>query len=661
MFRIDTVGATEDNKFTEGSPSSGTRATVVSAEWLNSLQEEVANVIEGDGEALSKTDNEQLSKAFGRRVRYARNIAEMEALSLSAGTTIYLAEEGRSGDFLVKSGAAPSDPENGIYVVLANGNYAARADRQTVTVEMFGAVGDGADDDSAALAGVANYINTEDLPVHFDRSYLADQATTDLLLSLKASNLRGFGAIIDPNGNRIPLGNEYKTRGLFETRNVPNSSAFSWLDILPTVHGVGNVDASESAVNYAKRIHAGLIGSGVVYVDPVYGDDANVGNFANPVATISEAVRLRNPSQIYLLGSSNRNSPAIFRKFEFRTTDTPGAKLKIITAVGHCAIEEDGDDLSALTWTSVGGATPNVYQSPPLTGAIPPRAVLWSKYQDTNGGPLRIPERASVTEINTEGYGWYFDGSALFIRLQARNIESIKSEMRAVYADSTSRCLIYGTKAVFEVEKEGSLVFNGVKLSPLEFSGARAEVFTGPGVTINYSNGHGVDSLGADTIFEGLEVFAAKLDNIHYGDSGGLGCRALEINCISFEAGDVATQGGLAAGTDNGSAMHGTGHIARYAGRYFNNNGPDVVDSSSGHYWNVGVEAYASGLPGNAYGFDVIGGTMWLDTCHARDEALADIRVESGSTLRLFNTNYRTLTIADATSLVAGYDPMNPV
>ncbi|WP_328184612.1 hypothetical protein [Marinobacter sp. OP 3.4] len=64
MHRIDGPGATNDNKFTEGDPAAGTRATIVTPEWLNSVQEELARVIEDAGLTLSKESSSQLLQAL---------------------------------------------------------------------------------------------------------------------------------------------------------------------------------------------------------------------------------------------------------------------------------------------------------------------------------------------------------------------------------------------------------------------------------------------------------------------------------------------------------------------------------------------------------------------------------------------------------------------
>jgi len=64
MHKIDAPGATVDNLFTEGNPSLGIPATEVSDDWLNDVQGEIVNVIEGQSIALVKGDDTQLNTAI---------------------------------------------------------------------------------------------------------------------------------------------------------------------------------------------------------------------------------------------------------------------------------------------------------------------------------------------------------------------------------------------------------------------------------------------------------------------------------------------------------------------------------------------------------------------------------------------------------------------
>lgn len=63
MHRIDGPGATIDNLWTDGDVGGGVEATMVTAKFQNALQEELANLVEYSGQALSDADDEQVLKA----------------------------------------------------------------------------------------------------------------------------------------------------------------------------------------------------------------------------------------------------------------------------------------------------------------------------------------------------------------------------------------------------------------------------------------------------------------------------------------------------------------------------------------------------------------------------------------------------------------------
>lgn len=82
MFRIDSDGATAGNRFTEGDPSLSVPATVVSAEWLNSVQEEIVKTILEMDITLDKGNENQhyaaLQEFFlrgGRKLSYNHTLA----------------------------------------------------------------------------------------------------------------------------------------------------------------------------------------------------------------------------------------------------------------------------------------------------------------------------------------------------------------------------------------------------------------------------------------------------------------------------------------------------------------------------------------------------------------------------------------------------------
>lgn len=75
---------------------------------------------------------------LGVGVTYAGSVAELEALSLAEGVSVYLAEEGRAGLGVIKTGAHTSDPQKGIFIDIANGNYWERQFSGPIESKWFG-------------------------------------------------------------------------------------------------------------------------------------------------------------------------------------------------------------------------------------------------------------------------------------------------------------------------------------------------------------------------------------------------------------------------------------------------------------------------------------------------------------------------------------------
>lgn len=63
----DTATADSNDEFTEGNPITGTPATVLAAAFLNTIQRELAAVVEGAGLALDPNDDTQLLQALVAR------------------------------------------------------------------------------------------------------------------------------------------------------------------------------------------------------------------------------------------------------------------------------------------------------------------------------------------------------------------------------------------------------------------------------------------------------------------------------------------------------------------------------------------------------------------------------------------------------------------
>jgi len=93
MHRIDGAGH-DNNTFTEGDPQSAVPATVVTAAFLNAVQEEFANLVEHDGGVLDKNDNTQvltkilaLIAAAQQSVLYM-HVQDQKPNGVSGGTSV---------------------------------------------------------------------------------------------------------------------------------------------------------------------------------------------------------------------------------------------------------------------------------------------------------------------------------------------------------------------------------------------------------------------------------------------------------------------------------------------------------------------------------------------------------------------------------------------
>ena len=82
MHRIDSSTATPDNKFTEGDPTIPVAATTVTADWLNSVQEELVKVVTEAGLELDKPDTSQLWQAIVKIIGVKAPIATTKAPGL---------------------------------------------------------------------------------------------------------------------------------------------------------------------------------------------------------------------------------------------------------------------------------------------------------------------------------------------------------------------------------------------------------------------------------------------------------------------------------------------------------------------------------------------------------------------------------------------------
>jgi hypothetical protein len=83
MQRIEGSTATKDNKFTDGNLADNTPGTIVTSEFLNSMQEEIATVIESEKITLDKKIYTQLNTAIESKIKRVNNVIDSNYRSIT--------------------------------------------------------------------------------------------------------------------------------------------------------------------------------------------------------------------------------------------------------------------------------------------------------------------------------------------------------------------------------------------------------------------------------------------------------------------------------------------------------------------------------------------------------------------------------------------------
>lgn len=128
MHRIDSSTATPDNKFTEGDPTIPVAATTVTADWLNSVQEELVKVVTEAGLELDKADTSQLWQAIVKIIGVKAPIATTKAPGLvqvgsglavtAAGLLSVLVATAARAGIIKPDGTSLTVDENGVLSVI---------------------------------------------------------------------------------------------------------------------------------------------------------------------------------------------------------------------------------------------------------------------------------------------------------------------------------------------------------------------------------------------------------------------------------------------------------------------------------------------------------------------------------------------------------------
>lgn len=192
------------------------------------LRQDLSSATVGDGSDLvahtGTTDT--VTQALDKRTIYVGSVAELEALSLPVGYNIYLTADGRAGEFVVKTGTPPSDPQQGIYIVLANGNYAQRAydgisGDAGVNSAWFGLSesGTAADNATSFSAAITHLIAKGGGVCYQPAGDFAMDATTGITINTTAIAIKGAGReatnfLLEGDGDFLTFSNTGRSFGV---------------------------------------------------------------------------------------------------------------------------------------------------------------------------------------------------------------------------------------------------------------------------------------------------------------------------------------------------------------------------------------------------------------------------------------------------------------
>ena len=237
-------------------------------------------------------------------------------------------------------------------------------------------------------------------------------------------------ASLYPSGTLVRLGRlQYLSDGAGNlTRIYPNPeievktppSGFETYGIQPSIcTAIGRAQADNTVSAYALATYSGLIGGGVAWVDPVHGIDGGGGTESAPYKTLNYALRTASPSRVFCL-------PGVYSKSDFRNTDTPGNKLKIVQAMGECIIREDHDDPAAAVWTP-DVTYVNVWKMSLTPANKDILAVLDHSIVDSEGQPRSLCRYTSTALLNTNalGSGYFHDTATDTLYIRKGRVESI--------------------------------------------------------------------------------------------------------------------------------------------------------------------------------------------------------------------------------------------
>lgn len=342
-------------------------------------------------------------------------------------------------------------------------------------------------------------------------------------------------------------------------------------------------------------------GTIVYYVDWLVGSDANPGTQTNaPLKTINAAIQKGDVGIIKLISNIHYDGLDGF---------LPTRDVEISSFSGNEVIIRMGEDPAAYTF-SVTATTTYEYETI-ISRQI--RAVFDNTLPDGKGGYAEMELVADITTVNATPGSWFYDTgtTTLYVRMFTNRAPGTDLVML-----TTSSNTLSGDQAMLlkNVKIEGGNdCFKAINTT----GGTLVPRLYMQDCRMFFGQNFGLNSDGAKTYLERVEVADCNLDNLNYHDEGGTAAIALEIDVTSRGSG-VRTQ---AAENNNASSMHENGVIVRINGDFYDSYGPNLPDTDAAMSLNVGVKCRDSVAPTAGFNVNFLngqnsgGGIMYCHRC----------------------------------------------
>lgn len=387
---------------------------------------------------------------------------------------------------------------------------------------------------------------------------------------------------------------------------------------MPIPYPIYRMHDGTFTVDYDPRSRM-LATSAEFFVDPVNGNDANVGTAGSPKRTLNGALTAANAggvsATIYL--ASGEYGLAGTGAQVVATVDLNIICLGEAPAIlGHTTIETG--------WTKTVAPNTNLWQKT-VTGAAP----VWVfdyKNLDSDGNPSALFRR-SVAQAHETLDSCAASGQIVYVR--TFDDRQPDADIRVV---RTGLGMDFGNSAVY--------------MENVWFFGARGEIFKSVPNVPNPRTIHNcrfgfafendvtsLDNVGLIMVSESFAIWGHRNDGWNY-HSAALGTgEAMEIGVVGRHNGN----GNTSQLNNNGSTSHDGRKIIRVNGRYTDNYNRNIHDVGDGHQtWMLGCEASRAeynALPtqfdnGNfAWSRDSASEVCraWLDNCTTEHGALFDL------------------------------------